>query len=449
MKYKKLLTNSRFHSRSSGKFAVDTRNKTLVIGRRDPSSNELALLGKVLEQSSTASLLDHNVAMDISFPHVVGIFGSRGSGKSYDLGIILEGIFNPARGTIGDAAIVFDVQDQFWTLGYSPDPAIETDIQQLSELSAWGIDPAKVEYVNLWVPQASDTQVANATPFSLAAAQLTYGDWLAILDLERYSAMGQSLLALLNASSGATPAGLAELCDPRRPALASFQQATIDGLRWRLESLAATKIIGATGFSVDALLARGALTVILMRNVSESVRGLIVGVIARLISDRMGRIQQSRKVSVRTGVSDPSASFNLAGRVWLVLDEAHVLVPSDGATAATLPLIDYVKRGRDAGLSLVFATQQPSAVNTKLMSQVDLTLTHMLGFDADLAAAVARMPTRTSVDYEVDNHATSSLADVIRSLGPGECVVADAASGRVLLAKIRPRSTAHGGATPK
>jgi DNA helicase HerA-like ATPase len=140
---------------------------------------------------------------------------------------------------------------------------------------------------------------------------------------------------------------------------------------------------------------------------------------------------------------------DITNRLWLVLDEAHVLVPSDGYTAATEPLIDYVKRGRDAGLSLIFATQQPSAVNSKLMSQVDLTITHMLGFDADLTAATARMPTRTSVDYDVDNQKVGSLSDVIRSLGPGEAIIADGASSRAFVAKIRPRVSAHGGATPK
>ena len=114
-----------------------------------------------------------------------------------------------------------------------------------------------------------------------------------------------------------------------------------------------------------------------------------------------------------------------------------------------LPLIDYVKRGRDAGLSLVFATQQPSAVNHKLLSQVDLTLTHTLGFEADLNAAVARMPTRTAVDYEIDSQKVGSLKDVIRSLRPGEAVVADGFSDRIFVAKIRPRVTAHGGSTPK
>jgi hypothetical protein len=349
---------------------------------------------------------------------------------------------------VRDAAVVFDIQDQFWTLGFSPDQQLEIDQPQLSALASWGLDATEIQNVKIWVPRSSDTQVVGGTHFSLAAAQLAYEDWLAILDLERYSAMGQALLALLNSQPGATPAALADICDAGGM-LANFQQGTVDGLRWRLESLSAAEMVGTTGPSVDEMLEQGSLTVILMRNLAESVRGLIVGVIARLVADRMGRIQQARKVAIRTGASEPGGDNNITGRLWLVLDEAHVLVPSDGTTAATAPLIDYVKRGRDAGLSLVFATQQPSAVNTKLMSQVDITLTHMLGFDADLNAAIARMPTRTSVEYEIDSHAGGSLADVIRSLGPGECVVADGASSRIFLAKIRPRTTAHGGTTPQ
>ena len=133
----------------------------------------------------------------------------------------------------------------------------------------------------------------------------------------------------------------------------------------------------------------------------------------------------------------------------MVIDEAHVLVPSDGTTAATGPLIDYVKRGRDAGLSLIYATQQPASVNSKLMSQVDLTITHTLGFDADINAAIARMPTLSSIDYEINNQKVSSLNDVIRSLNPGEAILADSTSGRVFIAKIRPRLSAHGGTNPE
>lgn len=452
MKYTKVFTTSRFHTKTQNSFSVDAKERAVVVGARSDAKQRTAYIGKIVEQSRTGNLLDYGVLCDVTFPHVIGIFGSRGSGKSFDLGVLLEGVFLDddagIQGTIRDAAIVFDVQDQFWTLGYRPEASISVDQEQLSDLARWGLEAKSVAQLKVLVPSSSDTQVPNAHPFSLAASQLSVGDWLAILELERFSAMGQALITLLEVDGPSTPGQLAASCGTN-PALGGFQQGTIDGLKWRLDGLENTKMVDAQGISIDELLRPGTLSVVLMRNLSEGIRGLVVGVISRLAADRMGRIQQARKVAVRTGTADPIDAKSITNRLWMVLDEAHVLVPSDGSTAATLPLIDYVKRGRDAGLSLIFATQQPSAVNSKLMSQVDLTITHMLGFEADLSAAIARMPTRTAIDYDVDNQKVTSIADVIRSLGPGEAVIADGASGRAFVAKIRPRLSAHGGATPK
>lgn len=445
MSYKKVFTSSRFNTRSQNNFRIDQRNRQILIGGRT-STTKSVYIGKVIEQSRVGNILDYEIHCDVLFPHVVGVFGSRGSGKSFDLGVFLEGVFQPSIGTSSEAGIVFDIQDQFWTLGYAPNPKIAADQVHLAEIAEWGLIPAALVNVQVLVPSSSDTPVPNARKFSLAPDQLTAQDWLAILELERFSAMGQALLALLDEQGNGTPAELVDHIDTS-PAMSNFQQGTADGVRWRLKSLADARIIDHEGISVDDLLRPGTLSVILMRNLPDSVRGLVVGVIARLVGDRMGRAQQLRKVAMRTDRLDEEPSV-LAARLWMVLDEAHVLVPSDGSTAATGPLIDYVKRGRDAGLSLIFATQQPSAANSKLMSQVDLTITHTLGFEADLAAAIARMPTRTAAEYEVDNERIGTLADLIRSLAPGEAVIADSGSGRVFVAKVRPRTTAHGGASP-
>jgi hypothetical protein len=450
MGYKKVFTSSRYHTKGQYGFTLADRSKTILIGGRDIAAARPAFIGKIVEQGRTENLLDYEVHCDVSFPHVIGIFGSRGSGKSFDLGVILEGIFLPATGTSAetpDAGIVFDVQDQFWTLGFEPQAAIPQDGVQIRELEKWGLRPAAIPHLRVLIPPGADTPVPGAIPFSLAPSQLSPADWLAILELERFSAMGQALLGLLESEGLLTPSELV-VRFRSTGALLNFQPSTIDALRWRLESLDKTGIIGPEGVSVDELLAPGTLSVVLMRNLSESVRGLVVGVIARLVSDRMGRAQQSKKVAMRTGASI-SDGPTLATRLWMVLDEAHVLVPSDGVTAASAPLIDYVKRGRDAGLSLIFATQQPSAVNSKLISQVDLTFTHTLGFDSDLTAAVARMPTKSNVEYDIANEHAGSMADVIRSLAPGEAVVADTSSGRVFIAKIRPRMSAHGGVSPQ
>ena len=447
-KYKKVFTTSRFSTTGQNSFSLDSKNKRLTIGQRNTGDARAIYLGKVFEHAKTGNIIDFDVYADVSFPHVVGIFGSRGSGKSFDLGVIVEGIFLPDdQGPVSDAGILFDVQDQFWTLAHEPSLEVRQDAEHLSELDQWGLQKAAVQSINVWVPQCSDTEVPEAQEFCIASEQLTFADWLSILELERFSPMGQALLTLLNDVGFKTPDILAQNCI-NGGVLSSYQQGTIDGLRWRLESLNETQIVADSGLEIDELLRPSSLSVILMRNLSDAIRGLIVGVVARLAADRMGRIQQSRKVALRKGNKE-IVDEGITNRLWMILDEAHVLVPSDGTTAASAPLVDYVKRGRDAGLSLIFATQQPSAVSSRLLSQVDLTITHMLGFDADLSAAVARMPTRSSLEYEVDHVKVPSLAEVIRSLKPGEAVIADGASSRAFLARIRPRLSAHGGATPK
>ena len=451
MDYKRVFSKTRFQTKSQNSFQLDHKSRSVFVGVRDISQHT-AFIGKVIEQGRTSTILDYGVFCDVNFPHVIGVFGNRGSGKSFDLGVFLEEIFIPGKAgnlpNTTNAAIVFDIQDQFWTLGYEPGPDDSVDAQQVAELKKWGLEKSHVGDVSILVPVGYDTQVPNAVPFSLAAAQIAEADFLAILELERFSPMGQALITLLNKGKSNTPRQLALACTDNTGLLNNYQQSTVDGLRWRLESLAKTDIIADFGIQIDNLLQPQCLSIVLMRNLSDSMRALIVGVISRLVANRMGRSQQARKVARRTGNSIDANEENLANRLWMILDEAHILIPSDGATAATIPLIDYVKRGRDAGLSLIFATQQPSAVNSKLMSQVDMTVTHMLGFEADLTAAINRMPTRNTVDYEVNNERVSSISDVIRSLSPGEAIIADGASGRAFLAKIRPRRTAHGGDTP-
>ena len=192
MKYKKVFSSARFATRTQNNFVTDTKTKHIVIGARDGTSRT-AYLGKIIEQGRTSNILDYGVLCDIGFPHVVGIFGSRGSGKSFDLGVFLEEIFLGQKANATDAAIVFDVQDQFWTLAHSPNQQLEEDMRHLDELAVWAIEPRALSQLNVWVPEANDTQIPNAAGFSISADQLTFADWLQMLELERYSAMGQAL----------------------------------------------------------------------------------------------------------------------------------------------------------------------------------------------------------------------------------------------------------------
>ena len=447
---KKVITQAQFKTtESSGSLNLDSSSRAVLIGRKPGGGLVSGLVGKVVEISSGQNTLDYGVWLDLSFPHVIGVFGSRGTGKSFTLGALVEclaGVPEVVSGAAPSAAVVIlDVQNQFWTLAHSPKADLPEDAPHLAKLREWGLSPTAVENVAFWTPCKANKHLQDAEIFKISPKQLCADDWLAILEQERYSPMGQALITLLELSESHNPAALAE--NAQQNILKTFQSGTVEGLRWRLEATAEMGLIGEPGVDIENLLSPGRISVMLLRNLSENMRALTAGVLSRILAARMSDHHQARKIARRRGGENHSDS--MPERLWLAIDEAHVIVPGEGETPASGPLVDYVKRGRDSGLSLIFATQQPSAVDGKLMSQTDITFTHGLGFDVDIQAAAKRMPADSSHAYSQDGRKISSIGGVIRALAPGDAIVADSESGRIFIQNTRPRLTAHGGNTPE
>ncbi|WP_137288053.1 ATP-binding protein [Natronorubrum halophilum] len=121
---------------------------------------------------------------------------------------------------------------------------------------------------------------------------------------------------------------------------------------------------------------------------------------------------------------------------WLLIDEAHTFF--EGVAEPALRTI--VTRGRAPGVSLVSATQRPSAVPDVGISQSDILLSHRLTSRADLDALRAAQPT----------YMNASLTDSDRlPESPGEVVIVDDATETVHSAQIRTRDTPHGGDSPR
>ena len=449
-KMPKVISQARFATtESSGSLNINSVSQSILIGHKSQDSLISGFVGKAAERSTGHSILDYGIWLDLAFPHVIGVFGARGSGKSFTLGALLEcltGLGEVVDGKVPSAAVVIlDVQNQFWTLSLAPNEGLPEDRQHLEDLRRWKLSPAAAEKVVFWTPCQPDEHLSDAKVFRISPSDLREDDWLAVLELERYSPMGQALVELLQNSNECDPAALAEMARPS--ILQSFQSSTVDSLRWRLEAIAKMGLIGKPGVDVGDLLQPGRINVMLLRNLPDNMRALTSGVLSRILATCMINHHQALKVAKRRGIKIPDSG--LPKRLWLALDEAHVIVPGEGRTPASEPLIDYVKRGRDSGLSMVFATQQPSAVDNKLMSQADITFTHKLGFEADIQAAIKRMPADSSHLYKQEGRPISSLGGVIRALTPGEALVADSESGRIFVQRTRPRLTAHGGNTPQ
>jgi len=141
--------------------------------------------------------------------------------------------------------------------------------------------------------------------------------------------------------------------------------------------------------------------------------------------------------AVVRGVAEALYAARVAGEPsrlpWLLIDEAHTFF--DGVARAALHRL--LTRGRSPGVSLVLATQRPSAVSEVAVSQSDLLVAHRLTSGADLDALAAAQPT----------YLERSLGEQVPT-DPGEVVIVDDTTETVQGATIRARDTPHGGESP-
>jgi DNA helicase HerA-like ATPase len=129
---------------------------------------------------------------------------------------------------------------------------------------------------------------------------------------------------------------------------------------------------------------------------------------------------------------------------WVMVDEAQNVIPSGRGVTCLQALIRLVKEGRNFGLSFAFTTQQPSAIENQIMSQVDTLIVHKLAVQGDIDEV--RRNLKSSEPTEIRYGSVDlSLASLLRSLDMGQAVVSSTEMERYFILDIRPRVSAHGG----
>lgn len=456
----------------------DKKGNHLFIGQRKfrGKSDALIYLGKCIESTRIGNKYDANVWLDIRTPHVVYIVGKRGSGKSYDLGIITEGLLLGSATKVSTkdvslTTIIFDTQDQFWSLESPPSDQVEADREQLTDLKKWRLQPCSIPGLTLLKPRGEAFPIPGIGEFSIDPADLSIDDWCSLLQEERYTPIGQTIESLIkkvahtgytSISGGVGTAssqfvrpnahfGIGDLLkclDEDQDLATGTAQQTRNAVLWRLNGMANSSLFVSGAIDVRTLLKPGQLTVFLMRSLDNATKSIVVSVIAKKIFTVMGEFHTMRRLAVRKKAKMDAAYESLPEGAWLILDEAHLVCPADRDTSAKSVLIEYVKRGRDAGLSLVLATQQPSAIDSRVVSQVDLMIAHRLVMESDINAALSRMPASLPSRVTLGGQHVSKPNALVRILDTREAWIGDAESSRAFLVAMRPRVTAHGGDEP-
>lgn len=314
------------------------------------------------------------VGIDTNRPHAALVVGKRGAGKSHTLGVLAEAT---AR-TAGVAPVVVDPMGAF---------------EGLAEQGPGDGEPVPARVVD--------------SP-TVAAAAVPPAEWPSLVGLEPSDGPGALVW-----EAAATAATLDEMLDAlgRADAEGDVRRAA----RNHLQRARDWTVFDPDGLTEADLFGPEA-TVLSLAGVPDAPTSAVVAAVGRLLYD------------ARTQPDPP-------GRLpWLIVDEAHVAV--DGVAEQALRTL--LTRGRAPGVSLVLATQRPTALPAVAASQADLLIAHRLTSEADIAALSAASPT----------YLDGRLRDRLPT-GRGEALVVDDATESVHTLRVRERDTPSGGATPR
>lgn len=436
-------------------------------------------IGKVAENGPSRKLYFGGSKEFVSL-----IIGKRGSGKSYTLGTILEGLATRKNKTsISDhttrrAVLLLDPMGNFWTTALNVRNDGPRKVQhQFNLLDGWHCGPEDIN-VAVWLPAGFRTANDSACvqEFRVNLSDLEAAD---IADL-----VGVNLIrdpqgaALSEAYDAVTDAGWQDdhRLHPPNPnySFSDFIEyleylrehqnggdhstGTIRALIRSLRSLSRQDVFSGTGTPLTSLLVPGQLGILMLpHRIGHDLRRVITRlVIRRMLREREEGAQIRQRLDVETldAATEQRLKNELAGRIprsILAIDEAQELLGDEGGEAREA-IESFCLLGRNYGLSLLLATQRPTtgAISAKVRSQVDLYFIHRLLTQDDIDISYKNL--LSIYPHEVRNGDRSlQFAELVRSLEKGQPIVsgsymhAEEPLTRLLIAKIRPRITVHGG----
>lgn len=401
-------------------------------------------IGKTYVTMGNYTSLSNPIYLDVARSHVILISGKRGSGKSYSLGAMAEALGRmKEEDSKNIAPLIFDTMGIFWTMKFKN----QKDKELLDE---WGLKPNNVP-VKVFAPHGYFQEYKNKgipvdAEFAIKISELDVDDWTSLFNLEFTNPIAvviESVISELKKTSKFNfkdIRGLIEKAekisqDIKNSASALFDAAETWGVFDEDKGLSMKEIISAGTTSIIDLSMYSSVGVF-------NVRALIIGLVSKkLFQSRMLARKDEEIQAVHHGLDylnfSPVRKMPL---VWIFIDEAHEFLPREGKTQATDALVQLLREGRQPGISLVLATQQPGKIHTDAMTQSDIVISHRVTAEPDIKALNQIMQ---SYLYEGIKQKLNDLPRL-----KGSAIILDDNSERIYPMRVRPRFTWHGGEAP-
>ncbi len=412
----------------------------ISVGRGEDIEEEYGMkgtgeIGRHLVGENEEAHAANPIHFDIATPHVMGVFGKRGTGKSYSLGTIAEEIHDA---DISDnlSTIIVDPMGIYWSMKRPNDRAA-------TMLEQWDLKPKGYD-INIFIPEGKtesfeDDGMPYDKTFTLNPAELSATEWAMAFNLELNSKIGILLERVVTKMDEKFADDYSLNMMIKSLDKFDFDKDTRRALENRFQNAKDWGIFGEES-TIDDFMTRGEISIIDMSVFGEmssgwSVRSLVVGLLAKRVLQQRMAARRMEELDEMQGLSENEMPI-----VWMLIDEAHQFIPNNGRTPATKPLLRWVKIGREPGVSLALCTQQPAKLNSNALSQCDVILSHRLTAKEDIEALGEIMQSYMRHDI---GHYIDALPD-----RPGTGLMLDDNSERVFPIQMRPRRSWHAGGTP-
>lgn len=406
--------------------------KQYILGRREKTTSGVLNIGRYYALDSS---LGAPVYIDVLHPHMIFICGKRGYGKSFTIGVILEEI-----AYLDDAVkqnlsvVVLDTLGIFWSTRF---PSKEAS----GKLNRWGRVSTGFP-IRLFIPSSNLKEHlvpgVEVERFALCIAELSPVHWCQLFGVEATDPVGivltRAVLALQSAGNRFSFADI--LAYLQKDARADD---TVKGAVENFFVMADSwNVFEKDGISIRDIVRPGTLTVLDLSVLqSPGFKDIVVAIISEQIFQQR-IVSRKRYEKEKMGFIVEEKGIPL---VWLAIDEAQLFVPFEKRTLSKEVLIEeWMRQGRQPGLSLILATQRPSAIEPEVLSHCDIIISHRLTAQEDIDALSRIRPLYMHGD----------ISESLKKIGTekGVALLVDDTSEAVHVIKIRPRMSWHGGAEP-
>jgi len=386
-------------------------------------------------------LLGHNrdtgspYNIDSSTSQRILVCGKTGTGKSYTLGVLVEELAAQQHDTV----LLVDPQGIFWCMAEKNEVTKETDPLWDYNREPRGFnvnvlvpgDPEE-RYGDAEIVQAMERRGIAITPLRINLADLSPEMWLDLFNLDINELQGGMLFKAVRecAQNLGHDFFLDDMAAQIKKArgLDTTKEAVLRKLDmahdWQLFEDKAYREIWEM-LRPDAI---NVLDLSVLDQGRYGLRNLVLAVLARFIF----RVRTVARRREGLGLSSDTK------KIWLAIDEAHNFCPSGSSTLSKEILIRWAKEGRQPGLSLIVASQQPAAIDSEILTQCGIRIVHRITSKDDYRA----------IDSLSQDFLADGLATRIKELNhPGETLVIDDLHETVIPVQVRPRQSLHGGSS--